>query len=295
MALELVSVTHAAQIGQSLNEFGLGAPKNLELAWDIIRRTKYWVHDRGSATFGPSKFVGFAGMNHRLYARARDGGCKGAPFQGSYARAAIESSLGGSFRPDRKLNQLLVEWAKALVGPQVFDGVDEKKWQYIELPSAPATHADADAEWSPWALLDESTLREVPLTEPGAYRFRAVDEQGHPRVIRRCFGDDHEGILGIGESKRVGQRLQDLLRCMRDSRQGGHMAGWRFAYLGMGTAFPLDRIQYSFVCVRDKEAAYELEGTLLNSYVRKHYEMPPLNYKFNWSLWDKERAAEMAV
>lgn len=291
MPSRITWATNVSQVLDSLKEFNSDSLRgaNQKLAWDLIRRTQYWVHDVPSQTFGPSKFVGFESMTYDTYQQARDGKSTGDRFDGFHTRVAIEKALDAEFSPNKRLHRLLVQWAEALVGPLVFDKVAEEKWQFVSIRAEQDGNEDLSKSWSDWSPLDDTKIEDVPA-KPGAYEFRAVDEKNRTRTIRRCFGEDRNGVLGIGESNNLRTRLAALLRCMQDPEQAGHMAGWRYAYLKMEQIYPLGRIQFRFRTTCDKDAAYELEGTLLHEYVARHFEMPPLNYKFNWSVWDKANA-----
>lgn len=60
----------------------------------------------------------------------------------------------------------------------------------------------------------------------------------------------------------------------------------------MGKIFPLGMLEFRYRVTKDPDAAYELEGALMHDYVLRHFELPPLNYKFNWSVLNKQRAEE---
>jgi len=126
---------------------------------------------------------------------------------------------------------------------------------------------------------------ETAPRKPGTYIARVITPDGRPRVIQRCVSQDPDGILDIGESGNLRRRLKTFVRCISDptAHQGGHMAGWRYSYLGMRAHFPVDRMEFTFRVVGSKAKASGLEGKLLRAYVAAHFELPPLNYKFNWS------------
>ena len=58
------------------------------------------------------------------------------------------------------------------------------------------------------------------------------------------------------------------------------MAGWRFAFFRFEREFPLSDLRVCWLATTTKEA-YAAEGRVLLAYLQKHYELPPLNYKFN--------------
>ncbi|MBY8946366.1 hypothetical protein J1G35_10855 [Pseudomonas sp. SH10-3B] len=129
--------------------------------------------------------------------------------------------------------------------------------------------------WEPeWLKLTEHFLRAPAL--PGAYIICAN------KKIHRAVGIDEHGILTIGESENLRRRLAAFVRCARKPGVSGHMAGWRFNYASFETVFPLDTLWVSWYPTLDKAAAYAKEGEMLALYLAQHFELPPLNYKFNW-------------
>ncbi|MNP23125.1 hypothetical protein D3C76_1158230 [compost metagenome] len=61
------------------------------------------------------------------------------------------------------------------------------------------------------------------------------------------------------------------------------MAGWRFFNSALSKPFPIETLWVSWCELPSKEDAYRKEGEMLALYLSQHYELPPLNYKFNWS------------
>lgn len=112
---------------------------------------------------------------------------------------------------------------------------------------------------------------------PGVYMIVAN------REIHRAVGIDEHGILDVGESDNLNERLASFVGCARGTRAAGHMAGWRFLEFGFENQFPLDSLLVSWYEVSDKDAAYAKEGEILSQYYLQHFELPPFNFKFNWS------------
>lgn len=48
-----------------------------------------------------------------------------------------------------------------------------------------------------------------------------------------------------------------------------------------------DELRLSVCYAPSKEEAYRVEGTILRIYYGLFGELPPLNYKFNWSTWEE--------
>lgn len=134
--------------------------------------------------------------------------------------------------------------------------------------------------WVAWPELDAQNFRQAPETR-GAYVIAA------PRAINRAIGADTEGFLDIGETgesaaRTVRRRLREFKKCATTRLYEKHAAGYRFAYFYFARFFPLDSLRVRWISTRTKEEAYRAEGRLLLTYLYRHGELPPLNYKFNW-------------
>jgi hypothetical protein len=64
------------------------------------------------------------------------------------------------------------------------------------------------------------------------------------------------------------------------------MAGWRFAFFWFEQQFPLSTLRVRWRATANKQEAYAAEGQVLLNYLRRHCELPPLNYKFNWHMFE---------
>jgi len=102
------------------------------------------------------------------------------------------------------------------------------------------------------------------------------------RELSRAVGVDSDGILDIGESASLRQRLKDFVRCASKRGQEGHMAGWRYAYFHLEQHFPLSCLLVRWIETKTKEEAQRMEGRVLLKYLQRHAELPPLNYSFSW-------------
>lgn len=130
--------------------------------------------------------------------------------------------------------------------------------------------------WSDWVKLDGIDLSKIP-DSPGAYVIAS-------RVpIHRVIGIDFDGFLNVGESENLRRRIYSFIRCAINPHSSGHMAGVRFAFLGFSDSFLFSSLWVRWVLSQNKQGAYSTEGELLKHYVRIHKELPPLNYKYNWS------------
>lgn len=137
------------------------------------------------------------------------------------------------------------------------------------------------SEWSEWHALADLELSAVPV-KPGAYIISAA------RPIQRSIGEDILGVLDIGESLNLRQRIRDFIRCATRHGDEGHMAGWRCAFFRFERLYPFSALRVRWLATATKAEAYEIEGRLFLEYLLAHAELPPLNYSFNWSVFRRE-------
>jgi hypothetical protein len=128
--VDLKLVETRQDIRMSFNTFSKEAPNDTTTTQSLLRSISYWVYDPDSNAFGPSKFVGFKDMTFVKYLNARDGNCKGARFNGTVTRQAIENILG-QYSADTGLTEKLKEWGENICGFQVFKNIDQRKWKFL--------------------------------------------------------------------------------------------------------------------------------------------------------------------
>jgi hypothetical protein len=135
-------------------------------------------------------------------------------------------------------------------------------------------------EWTDWRPLNSETLAAVP-GQPGAYVLSLP--AGLP--LGRLLHADPHRLLDIGESSNLRRRLDSLRRCATEAGTPGHMAGWRLGTMGLLARLECsaEELRVSWRAARTKEEAYAHEGFILRAYFDLFGELPPLNYKFNWS------------
>jgi hypothetical protein len=140
------------------------------------------------------------------------------------------------------------------------------------------------AGWTDWVPLLPLDVKSVPA-KPGAYVL-ATDQP-----IHRAIGCDPMGILDIGETGKgaatLRRRIERLRWCSSERGITGHMAGWRFAFFRFERHFSLASLRIRWVATPTKKTAYQHEGKVMLAYLVRHCELPPLNYKFNWSAFEK--------
>ena len=135
------------------------------------------------------------------------------------------------------------------------------------------------ALWTDWQAFDALDWSLVPKG-PGAYVIAAS------QPINRAVNTDLDGYLDVGESNNLANRLRGFLRCATQRGTTRHMAGWRFAFFRFERQFPHAGLRVRWRATASKQEAYAAEGQVLLGYLRRHCELPPLNYKFNWQMFE---------
>ncbi len=149
--------------------------------------------------------------------------------------------------------------------------------------------------WSKWLNVDH--FNSIGK-KPGVYKIRlAHSGNHHSALISRLLGKDKCGLLSIGHSVNVSNRIQNFYRVA--GKMPGffkHSAGDRLflaqicARATSNTYFSNKIIQFSSILVQSKEEAKELEERLLKCYFKKYGELPPLNSSMpdgNVQIWDE--------
>ena len=134
MPAHFETVDSIEQIREFLRNFTAQASMRPELARKVLRKTRYWVWDSRSKSFGPSTFVGQINVNLKDYE-------SGVKFEGPSRRKRIADLIGKSFTPSESLSKLLEKWTHDLLAPDsktrssVFDRIKRDKWRFIALPT----------------------------------------------------------------------------------------------------------------------------------------------------------------
>ncbi len=113
--------------------------------------------------------------------------------------------------------------------------------------------------------------------QPGVYRIRAFYEQAQPRAVRRFNGDDPEGILHIGMSSNLFNRLRSFYRGAVEQKFPAHFASSEFIKWKFDKSVPADQLRFDFIGTPNAQAAKDLETELHRAYRYKFLDRPPLD------------------
>jgi len=132
-------------------------------------------------------------------------------------------------------------------------------------------------EWSPWIFFSEVGHYRIPA-KPGVYEIRCVSGRGKPFKIYRAYGVDEDGILSIGESSNLSDRLHGFRRTIQPhTKRSSHAAGWCYVSLRYERVFKKENLQFKYKVTGTKKQAQKEEFILLCKYRSQFLDLPPLN------------------
>lgn len=124
-----------------------------------------------------------------------------------------------------------------------------------------------------WKRLTEENIHQIPETL-GVYQVKL------PRKIHRLLGTDNNGIMVIGFSKNLSNRLDAFYKSIRpitEYKTGFHGEGVRFCKLKLYKIFKVERFLFRYKTTKTIKKAKKLEALELEKYQWLYGELPPLN------------------
>lgn len=199
------------EIRRSLVTFNTEAPQYLPFARGLARITTYWVYDPELDLFGPSKFVGFRGMDSARYLCARTLEPKGL-FDGHTTRLGIELVVGAKFAANAELEVGLENWV-ARTFSELISSLGLSGCRFIELPRSAAEVTASDVvSGAPEPFAGTSTHIEDLLEAPPA--TRAISEPGTGDRVSRidwAARDAANRVLGSAAERYVANLERQFL------------------------------------------------------------------------------------
>jgi hypothetical protein len=117
--------------------------------------------------------------------------------------------------------------------------------------------------------------KEVPKEE-GVYWIYGLEPDGKPCLINRLFGSDPTGLLYVGQSKDLRERLRMLWRTIQeDYLAKAHTFGKKYKHIKKArNKFPIHSLMVRFeLC----SSAKNREAKVLEKYIAEFGEVPPFN------------------
>jgi putative restriction endonuclease len=187
MTTHLVPVSTTNQITDNVTTFNQLAGSNAVRLRSLLAQTTYWVSLIPTGIFGPSKFVGFRDMDFDKYEVASGGAFTGSGFNGAVTREAIEETLGSAYSPDSELSSRLLSWGRTVAGSDVFDGVDQSKWRFLELSVSSPEISEGIGELTGYpfgtAFKDRVQLSQARVHRPRQAGICGTGETGAESIV----------------------------------------------------------------------------------------------------------------
>ncbi|NBW27613.1 MAG: hypothetical protein EBR38_03460 [Flavobacteriaceae bacterium] len=113
-------------------------------------------------------------------------------------------------------------------------------------------------------------------SKSGIYKIYSIDERDKPKHLQRLLGIDQEGILYIGKSENLKDRVRMLWRVLQPNYNAtAHTFGLNYkSLLSIQTEFPLETLAIEF---EENDNAKIFEKEILENYRQLYGEVPPLN------------------
>lgn len=129
--------------------------------------------------------------------------------------------------------------------------------------------------WSKWEFFKNlNKLPEISVI----YQIRCVDSNLKPISIHRLGGIDKDGILDIGNSVNLRVRMTDFWGAAGKGKISySHQAGVIFTKRNYRKIFLVESLQFRYLRQKDKFSAREAEKRELKKYIKRFFELPPLN------------------
>lgn len=124
---------------------------------------------------------------------------------------------------------------------------------------------------------DEKFYKNVP-NEPGVYFIYSLCNDNYPKSIQRVLNTDSNGILYIGKSKNLKERLRMLFRVLNPIKYKAiaHTFGKNYNNSqSLQEAFPLKTLAFT-IHLTDNYS--EFEKLELKKYCNQFGEVPPFNF-----------------
>jgi hypothetical protein len=124
------------------------------------------------------------------------------------------------------------------------------------------------------SLVENTFWGEIP-EKAGVYFIHSYDN-GHPTGLNRVLGTDEEGVLYIGRSVNLRERLRMFWRVLDPKLKAtAHTFGTKYNdNKKLWEAFPLKSLYVSYRITTEPK---KLESELLDKYFSKYGEVPPFN------------------
>jgi len=110
------------------------------------------------------------------------------------------------------------------------------------------------------------------------YQIRCVNSKLFSISTNRLGGVDNGGILYIGKATNLRVRMTDFWGAAGQRNPNySHSGGQTFTRRNYGTHFPVERLQFRYLIQEDGRAAREAEKEEILAYIKRFWELPPLN------------------
>ncbi len=127
--------------------------------------------------------------------------------------------------------------------------------------------------WTKWFTICKLKFEDIPK-EPRVYEVRwAIN--GKPQRINRLNGTDESGLLYIGVTANLQSRIKNFWRRINGGKSP-HTAGHTFVAYNFERKIKLEHLEVRWAKLSNEELD-KTEAALLEDYIKKFLDKPPLN------------------
>lgn len=134
--------------------------------------------------------------------------------------------------------------------------------------------------WTKWMPLNDANVRNVSVSR-GLYQVGAVGEGGGPSKICRLNGTDEEGIIYMGGSTKLRERLKGWL----GPRKHHASRHWLLCQTILEQGIPRYEARFRVRVGDPHEDLEKAEANALADYFLKFAELPPCNALFRGNIF----------
>lgn len=131
---------------------------------------------------------------------------------------------------------------------------------------------DEKLKWVEGFFSDPKFMDGIPEERSGVYIVYVRN-----RPVNRFFGTDVSGILYVGQSSKIGERIKNFPKGI--SKGAGHSGANPYHTLGLAGKMHLEDLCVKYHLTSDVVDSIQVEDNILKEYLSVHLELPPFNNK----------------
>jgi len=139
-------------------------------------------------------------------------------------------------------------------------------------------------KWTKWVSIMRFDHQKSPK-KTGVYELRYASN-GAAIPLPRVFGTDNEGLLYVGNTRKrtLRKRLKEFKEALAENRHVRHTVRKTYWDYKFFDAFPYEKLELRYAPCKNAEGE---EAKILQAYIMKFKDKPPMNFIFSRRLVGK--------